>query len=173
MFTQRHTRIENAFLSAVAVLLLIVTAGQSATLSDNSQPTNTADLTNSTESSPTTHTNSSGMEEPLVQRRTHSPCPEKYADYCHNGGQCMFPQDNIEPSCICQSSYHGPRCLLFTIDGSHSPSKDEKIIGISVGVVMFVIVLAIIIIIIIYCCVHKRCRKSAPLIKPAASESSV
>uniref|UniRef100_A0A667Z6D9 Epithelial mitogen homolog (mouse) n=2 Tax=Myripristis murdjan TaxID=586833 RepID=A0A667Z6D9_9TELE len=107
------------------------------------------------------------MEEPRVQR-LHAPCREEHADYCQNDGQCMYPQDTDTPFCICKPSYSGVRCMNI-IGGSQSPASYEELIGISVGVAALIFVLVI----AFYCCVRKRCTKSASLIKHAPSETSV
>ncbi|XP_073321622.1 epigen [Pagrus major] len=107
------------------------------------------------------------MEEPLVLR-SHRSCGSEYANWCENGGTCMFPQDSDKPSCICTSSYGGNRCMFFT-DHTYSLPEVEQLIAIIFGVAMLISVL----IIIIYCCAYKRCKKSAQLIKSAPSESSV
>ncbi|XP_036955103.1 epigen [Acanthopagrus latus] len=165
MFTQRQTHLENALLSAVAVLLLLLTPpGQSATLSDELQTTAAPTLSGT---APTTQPNNSSMEEPLVLR-SHKPCGSEHANWCENGGTCMFPQDSDKPSCICTSSYTGHRCM-FVSDLTHTLPESEQLIAISCGVAMLISVLAV----IIYCCACKRCKKSAPLIKSAPSESSV
>ncbi|KAL7391751.1 hypothetical protein ABVT39_014088 [Epinephelus coioides] len=159
MFAQRQTYLGKAFL-----LLLLITAGRSAMLSNN-LPT-TAPPTVSI-SSLTTQLNNSSMEEPRVER-SHRSCRSEHANYCENGGECMYPQDSDEPSCICTSSYSGKRCL-FHSDHARTLPELEQLIGIIFGVAMFIIVLGI----LSYCFVYKRCKKSAPLIKSAASEISV
>ncbi|KAM8760049.1 epigen-like [Acanthopagrus schlegelii] len=165
MFTQRQMHLENALLSAVAVLLLLLTPpGQSATLSDELQTTAAPTLSGS---APTTQPDNSSMEEPLVLR-SHKPCGSEHVNWCENGGTCMFPQDSDKPSCICTSSYTGHRCM-FVSDLTHTLPESEQLIAISCGVAMLISVLAV----IIYCCACKRCKKSAPLIKSAPSESSV
>ncbi|XP_076010009.1 epigen-like [Genypterus blacodes] len=157
----RHSSAENSFFSAVAVLLLLfITVGQSAALSVSLQPTPTTAVTDSW----TTARPNSSMEEPLALR-SHTPCAKEYDAYCANGGQCMYPQDNNKPSCICQPSYHGPRCLVTSLESSGTVSHCEQVIAISVGVALLILGLAI----IAYCCIHKRCSKKLPLIKPASS----
>ncbi|XP_059192740.1 epigen-like [Centropristis striata] len=166
MLTHRQTYLENALLSAAAVLLLLTTAAQSAVLSDNLQTTAAPALI---DSSLTTQLNNSSMEEPRVLR-SHTSCREEHKDFCKNGGECMYPQDTDEPSCICTSLYNGPRCFIsISLDQSHSVPDLEKLIGIGFGVAMIIIFLAI----AIYCLTYKRCIKSAPLIKSAPSETSV
>ncbi|XP_044053898.1 epigen [Siniperca chuatsi] len=164
MFMQRQTYLEKALLSALTVLLLLTTAGQSAVLGDNLQTTAAPALSNLPLS---TQLNNSSMEEPQVLR-SHRSCGSEHENYCENGGECMYPQDNDKPFCICTSSYSGPRCLFFS-DHTRTLPELEELIGISFGVVMLFFVLAI----IIYCFAYKRCIKSAPLMKSAPSESSV
>ncbi|XP_042344405.1 epigen [Plectropomus leopardus] len=159
MFAQRQTYLENALL-----LLLLTSAGQSAILTDNLQTTATSALSTSPL---TTQLNNSTMEKPRVLR-SHRPCRSEHANYCENGGECMYPQDTDEPSCICTSSFSGRRCLFVNAQTRSLPEL-EKVIGISFGVVMLIIVLVV----IIYCFACKRCKKSAPLIKSALSEISV
>uniref|UniRef100_UPI0037E985E8 epigen-like n=1 Tax=Semicossyphus pulcher TaxID=241346 RepID=UPI0037E985E8 len=163
MFTFRQMNMEKAFLSAVAVLLLLISSAQSALLTDILQTTE-APLSNS---SLTTQPNNSSIEEPRVQR-SHRSCGSEHANFCENGGECMYPQDNDKPFCICTSSYSGTRCLFF-VDISRSSPELEQLIGITFGVLMLIVVLAM----LFYCFAYKRCVKSAPLKKPAASESSV
>ncbi|KAM9360141.1 epigen-like [Symphorus nematophorus] len=161
----RQTHLEKALLSAVAVLLLLTTTGQSAMLTDNLQTTATPVLSNS---APTTQLDNSSMEGPRVLR-SHRSCGSEHENYCENGGECMYPQDNDKPFCICTSSYSGPRCLFFS-DQTRSPLEVEQLIAISFGAFMVILALAI----IIYCFAYKRCIKSsASLIKSPPSESSV
>ncbi|KAG7489840.1 epigen-like [Solea senegalensis] len=148
--------------SVVAVLLLLTTTGQSATVTDNLQTT-ASPLT-----SLTTQLNNSDTEEPQVLS-IHRSCEDEHEGYCENGGQCMYPQDSEKPSCICTSSYHGPRCL-FLIEPTQSRPELEKVIGITFGVLMLILILAI----VMYCFAYRKCIKSsAPLIKAAPSETSV
>ncbi|XP_023261833.1 epigen [Seriola lalandi dorsalis] len=164
MFAQRQTYLEKALHSAVAVLLLLTTAGQSAVVTDNLQTTATPLLSNA---SLTTELNNSSMDEPLVLR-SHRSCGSEHENYCENGGECMYPQDSDKPFCICTSSYSGTRCLFFS-DHTYSLPELEQLIGISFGVVMLIIILAI----MIYCFAQRRCIKSPPLIKSAPSKTSV
>ncbi|KAM7018337.1 epigen-like [Tautogolabrus adspersus] len=164
MFTQRQTNMEKVVLTAVAVLILMTSAGNSAMLSDILLTTKTPALSNS---SLTTTINNSSMEEPRVLR-SHKSCGSEHENYCENGGECMFPQDSEKPFCICTSSYSGPRCLFF-LDNSRSVVDLEGLVGFIFGVLMLITVLAI----LFFCFAYKRCIKSAPLIKSAPSESSV
>ncbi|XP_070760561.1 epigen-like [Enoplosus armatus] len=164
MFAQRQTHLEKALHSALMALLLLTTAAQSALLTDSLQTTAAPDLSNS---SLTTQLSNSTMEEPRVLR-SHSSCGSEHENYCENGGECMYPQDNDQPFCICTSRYSGLRCHFF-IDPSRTLPELEQLIAISFGVLMLFFVLAI----IIYCFVYKKCIKSTPLIKSAPSESSV
>ncbi|XP_051279136.1 epigen-like [Dicentrarchus labrax] len=164
MFTQRQTHLEKVFLSAVASLLLLTPEGQSAILTDNLQTTATPALSNSTL---TTQLNNSSIEELLIMR-SHRPCGSTDENFCGNGGKCIYPQDNDEPSCICPPSYTGQRCMFFT-EHTHSLPELEQMIAISFGIFMLIAVLAI----IIYCIAYKKCIKSAPIIKSAPSKSPV
>ncbi|KAG8011846.1 Proheparin-binding EGF-like growth factor, partial [Nibea albiflora] len=128
-----------ALLSAVVVLLLLTTAGQCAMLTDDLQITATPDLSNSTL---TPQMDTSTMEGPRVLR-SHRPCSSEHANYCHNGGECMFPQDSVEPSCICTPAYNGPRCMYIVGHIKTAPQL-EKMIGLTFGVIMFILVLAIV-----------------------------
>ncbi|XP_072243039.1 epigen [Leuresthes tenuis] len=163
MFTQRRTYLEKAFLSAVTVLLLLTTDGQSAVLSNSPQTSTAPPVSNSSLTTQIT----GNMEEPRVQR-IHRSCGSEHSTYCGNGGQCMLPQDSEKPSCICTSSYSGPRCMHFS-DRTYTPPELEEVIAISFGVIMVIFL----VLIVIYCCAYKRCVKSAPLIKSASSETSV
>ncbi|XP_076587662.1 epigen [Chaetodon auriga] len=159
MFSQRQTYLEKALLSAVAVLLLLTTAGQTA-MTDDLQTTPTPALSNS---ALTTELINSSVEEGRVLR-SHRSCGSEHANYCENGGECMYPQDSDQPSCICKPSYSGQRCLFFSVTGNtHTKPEVEQLIAISFGVAMFILVLFG----IIYCFVYKRCIKSAKLIKSA------
>ncbi|KAI9536969.1 hypothetical protein NQZ68_029097 [Dissostichus eleginoides] len=162
MVTQRQKYLENALLSAVAVLLL-ATAGRCEMLTVTVETTATPATLNS---SPTTQLPNSSMEKPRVAH-SQRPCQSKDENYCANGGECMLPQDSDEPACICKFSYTGKRC--FFILHIHTLPELEKVIGVSLGAILIIFVLAI----IFYCFAHKRCRKSAPLIKSAPFESSV
>ncbi|XP_034548562.1 epigen [Notolabrus celidotus] len=164
MFTHRQMSMEKAVLSAVAMLLLLTSAGQSAILTDIPHTTEAPTLSNS---SLTTELSNSTMELPQVLR-THRSCGAEHENYCENGGECMYPQDSDKPFCICTSSYSGIRCLFF-VSNTHTLPELEQLIGISFGVLMLLVVLAI----IFYCCAYRKCIKSAPLIKSAPSESSV
>ncbi|KAK2837890.1 hypothetical protein Q5P01_015102 [Channa striata] len=164
MLTQRQAYLNKALLGAVAVLLLLTTTEQSAILTNSLPTTATSPLSNGTV---TTQLNNSSREEPLVLR-LHRPCRSEHENFCENGGKCMYPQDSDRPSCICTSSYSGPRCL-FLLEPAQSGPELEKLIGISLGVAILVIGIAV----IIYCFAWRRCMKSAPLIKSAPSEISV
>nr|XP_040050807.1 epigen-like [Gasterosteus aculeatus aculeatus] len=156
MLTHRH----NALLSAMAALLLLTTTGQSAGLSDQLQTTGGPDpLT----SRLTTQLTNSSTEEPRALLLSKA-CRTEDKDFCKNGGVCMYPQDSDKPSCICQSSYSGKRCM-FIIGRTQTRIEWEKLIGIGFGVSVLILVLAF----IIYCLASKRCIKSAPLkqISPA------
>ncbi|XP_019954717.2 epigen [Paralichthys olivaceus] len=162
MFPIRQTNLERVVLPAVAVLLLLTTAGQSAILTDDLQTTAASLLSNTT-----TQLNASVVEYPRVLRSFRS-CDSKDEKYCGNGGECIYPQDSNEPSCICKSSYSGARCLFFS-EIVYTLPELERLIGISFGVVMLLLIMAI----MIYCFINRRCMKSAPLIKSAPSETSV
>uniref|UniRef100_A0A3B4VL27 Epiregulin n=1 Tax=Seriola dumerili TaxID=41447 RepID=A0A3B4VL27_SERDU len=85
--------------SAVAVLLLLTTAGQSAVVTDNLQTTATPLLSNA---SLATELNNSSMDEPLVL---------KFDTYCLNNGQCMLLVDMNEHHCKYDPvGFYGPRC---------------------------------------------------------------
>ncbi|XP_034728665.1 epigen isoform X2 [Etheostoma cragini] len=159
MVTQSQKYLENALLAAVAALLLLTAAGQSAILPDELQTTATPALLNS---SLLTQLNSS-MGKPRLLG-LHRACRSEHEKYCENGGECMYPQDSDKPSCICTSSYTGPRCLFFN-DRTHTLPELEQLIAIIFGVAMLIIVLAI----IIFCLAYNRCIKLAPLIKAAPS----
>ncbi|XP_075954896.1 epigen-like [Anarhichas minor] len=156
MFTQRQTYAEHALHSAMAALLLLTTTVQSAMLTNNLPATATPALWNS---SLTTQLINGSMEKPKVLLSSRS-CRSEHETFCENDGECMYPQDSDEPSCICKSSYSGRRCMLITHFSYSSPDL-EQLLGISFGVAMLVIVLAF----IIYCLANKRCIKSAPLKK--------
>ncbi|XP_069563990.1 epigen [Brachyistius frenatus] len=159
MFTQRHAHLQTALLSALAVQLLLTTAGQSAAVTSETTPLSNASLD-------TTQLGNGGEEEPRVLH-SHRSCGGEHDDYCGNDGKCMYPQDSDKPFCICTSSYGGPRCLL--IQPALSLPEVERVIGITAGVFMLILLLAI----ITYCCACKRGTKSAPLIKSAPSATSV
>uniref|UniRef100_A0A3B4WL32 Epithelial mitogen homolog (mouse) n=1 Tax=Seriola lalandi dorsalis TaxID=1841481 RepID=A0A3B4WL32_SERLL len=134
--------------SAVAVLLLLTTAGQSAVVTDNLQTTATPLLSNA---SLTTELNNSKCLQWSLLLRSHRSCGSEHENYCENGGECMYPQDSDKPFCICTSSYSGTRCLFFS-DHTYSLPELEQLIGISFGVVMLIIILAI----MIYCFAQRR-----------------
>uniref|UniRef100_A0A3B3H4L4 EGF-like domain-containing protein n=2 Tax=Oryzias latipes TaxID=8090 RepID=A0A3B3H4L4_ORYLA len=92
---------------------------------------------------------------------SHRLCDSKDEGFCGNGGQCIYPQDNHKPACICKPSFTGPRCL-YPME-SHSGHEVEKVIAIVCGVTMIIFILMI----IIYCCVRKSCAKSGLLLKSA------
>uniref|UniRef100_A0A3Q1F142 Epithelial mitogen homolog (mouse) n=1 Tax=Acanthochromis polyacanthus TaxID=80966 RepID=A0A3Q1F142_9TELE len=146
-----------------AVLLLLTSAGHS----DSAVLQTTATPPLPSDSPLTTQLSNSSMEGPRVQF-LHTPCGSDHDNFCSNGGQCVFPQDSVEPSCICTSSYGGPRCMFITEETYVLP-EIEELIAIGFGVVMLIFFLAI----LIYCIALKRCRESAPLIKSAPSEISV
>ncbi|KAM6943931.1 epigen-like [Lycodopsis pacificus] len=156
MFTQRQTYAEHALLSAMAALLLLTTTVQSAMLTNNLLTTATPALWNS---SLTTQLINGSTEEPQVLFSRRS-CRSEHETFCENGGECMYPQDSDEPSCICKTSYSGRRCM-FLNHRSYTLPELEQLLGISFGVAMLIIVLAF----IIYCLANKRCIKSAPIKK--------
>ncbi|XP_075889469.1 epigen [Nelusetta ayraudi] len=161
MFTLGQTLLRRGLLSALA-LLLLTTAGRSAVLTDHLQTTAAPAL-----SALTTELFNTTMEEPKVQR-SYRPCGDEHTDYCKNDGQCIIPQDADKPACICTASYSGDRCL-FVSDQTRTTGDVHEVIAITMGILMLALALAV----IILCCVHKKCKKSAPLIKSAPSESSV
>ncbi|XP_032370825.1 epigen isoform X1 [Etheostoma spectabile] len=158
MVTQSQKYLGNALLTAVAALLLLTAAGQSAILPHELQTTAPPALLNS---SLLTQRNISSMGKPRVLG-LHRPCRSEDETYCENGGECMYPQDSDKPSCTCTSSYSGPRCLFFN-DRTHTLPELEQLIAIIFGVAMLIIVLAV----IIFCLACNRCIKSAPPVKAA------
>ncbi|KAG7221379.1 hypothetical protein INR49_017255 [Caranx melampygus] len=158
MFTPRQNYLQMALYSAVAVLVLLTTVGQSAVISDNLQTTETP--------SPTAEADNATMEGPRVLR-SHRSCGSEHENYCENGGECMYPQDSDKPFCICTSSYSGTRCHFFS-DHTRTLPELEQLIGIIFGVFMLIFFFAI----MIYCFARKKCLKSPPLIKYAPSETS-
>ncbi|XP_035497113.1 epigen [Scophthalmus maximus] len=165
MFTHRRANLETGLLSSVAVLMvLLATTGQSAILPSNLQTTATPPALSN--SSLTTQINNGSAEGPRVLR-SHRSCGGGYEHFCENGGECIYPQDTDKPSCICTSSYEGPRCLIFS-DSTRTLPELEQLIGIIFGVAVLLLVLAI----VIYCFAYRRCVKSASLIKSPPSETS-
>ncbi|XP_030594191.1 epigen [Archocentrus centrarchus] len=162
MFEQRRTCPEKPLLSAVAVLLLLAAGGRSAVLTDNLQTPETP-LSNS---SLIPQLNRSSMETPVVLP-LHRPCESKHDTYCANGGRCMYPQDSDKPSCICEHSYSGPRCMF--VEPSRGLPDVEQVIGIILGIFILIIFLAI----AVYFLAWKRCRKSPLPIKSVPSETPV
>ncbi|XP_047448236.1 epigen-like [Mugil cephalus] len=159
MTTQTQTYLEKAFLSSVAVLLLLATVGQSAEVTTELQATATPP--------PTVSPMNNTTEQPRVLH-LHKPCGSEHETFCANGGTCVYPQDNEKPFCICTSSFVGPRCMLTSEQTMVLP-EFEKMIAVILAVVMLLLILAI----VIYCLAYRRCVKSAPLIKSAPSEISV
>lgn len=39
------------------------------------------------------------VEEPQVQR-VHRSCESEHANFCQNGGKCIYPQDSEKPFCM-------------------------------------------------------------------------
>ncbi|XP_029999995.1 epigen-like isoform X2 [Sphaeramia orbicularis] len=150
-------------LDKVAVLVLLSTMGQCAVLTEDLQTTTGPDPTTS---STNTYTNNSSMDQPLVLRSHRSDCGDEHADFCANGGVCMYPQDSTEPSCICAPSFGGPRCMILS-QLSHTHAEIEQVIGITFGVAMILLALFV----TVYCCIQRRCVKSPPLIKSAPATS--
>ncbi|MEQ2207015.1 hypothetical protein XENOCAPTIV_005984 [Xenoophorus captivus] len=164
MFTQRQTYLRKVLTFTVTVLLLLATTGKSEVLNDSTLTTVSPSLSNS---SLTDQAVNSSIGQPKVLLLVR-PCGGENAQYCLNDGKCMHPQDSNRPFCICTPSHSGPRCQIFT-DLIYIPSGVEKVIAIIFGVIMVLIVLAL----TICCFVKRRCVKSAPLIKAAASDTSV
>ncbi|KAM8887468.1 epigen [Spinachia spinachia] len=156
MSAQRH----NALLSAMAALLLLSTTGQSAMWTDELQTTGSPSTFTSRL---TTQLTNSSTQEPRLLRFPR-PCGTADKDFCKNGGECMYPQDSDLPSCVCQSSYTGERCM-FINGRTYSLPEWEQMIGIGFGVSVLILVVAF----IIYCLASKRWIKSAPFkqISPA------
>ncbi|XP_068560102.1 epigen-like [Cebidichthys violaceus] len=153
MLTHRQTYVENAILSAMAALLLLTPTVQPAMLTDSLPTTAPPALWNSSLS---TQLLNGSVEEPHVLP-SHRSCRSEHEAFCENGGECMYPQDSNEPSCICKTSYSGRRCM-FMSHPSYTPRELEQLLGTVFGVAVLVIVLAF----IIYCLAKKRCIKSAP-----------
>ncbi|KAM4616479.1 epigen-like [Polymixia lowei] len=161
MFAERHTYLEKGMSSVMAALILLTTAGQSVSLIDpSSTPSPTV-----VDSMLTTGLFNGSVEEPRVLR-THRPCREEHADFCI-GGECIYPQDSDKPSCNCRPLYSGHRCSSITAP-TQTAYQYEEMIGLSVGVAVLIFVL-----ILLFCCIRKRCTKSASLIKSDGSENSV
>uniref|UniRef100_A0A3Q0T401 Epithelial mitogen homolog (mouse) n=1 Tax=Amphilophus citrinellus TaxID=61819 RepID=A0A3Q0T401_AMPCI len=150
-----------ALLSAVAVLLLLAAGGRSVVLTDNLQTPETP-LSNS---SLIPQLNSI-METPVVLP-LHRPCESKHDTYCANGGRCMYPQDSDKPSCICEHSYSGPRCMF--VEPSRGLPDVEQVIGIIFGIFILIIFLSS----DVFCVFVFRCRKSPLPIKSVPSETPV
>ncbi|XP_054895407.1 epigen [Poeciliopsis prolifica] len=164
MSTQRQTFLRKVPTFTVTVLLLLATIGKSEVLSDNMLTTVSPFFLNS---SLTVQTVNSTMNQSKIHLSVR-PCGDENEKFCLNNGTCIYPQDTRRPSCICMPSHSGPRCEIFT-DFTYQPSTVDKVIPIFFGCVMIAIILGL-----VFCCVIKRrCIKSAPLIKAAASETSV
>uniref|UniRef100_A0A3P9LY47 EGF-like domain-containing protein n=1 Tax=Oryzias latipes TaxID=8090 RepID=A0A3P9LY47_ORYLA len=146
MLTQRRKTVELVLISAGMSLLLVITSGQCAMLSEDPQINTTPPVVNSTLN---THLDNSSTVA-LEVHSSHRLCDSKDEGFCGNGGQCIYPQDNHKPACICKPSFTGPRCL-YPME-SHSGHEVEKVIAIVCGVTMIIFILMI----IIYCCVRKR-----------------
>ncbi|XP_015231047.1 epigen [Cyprinodon tularosa] len=165
MSTQRQTYLEKAFSFTVTVLLLLATTGFSEVLDESTMTTE----------SPLPQ-NSSTTEQVVKRSLGHStvmhlvrPCGEKNANFCLNGGKCIHPQDSNSPHCNCAPLYYGLRCEKIKLSPSVKDPDIEKKIAIIFGLIVVFIVLAL----AIFCFVKRRCEHSAPLIKAAASETSV
>ncbi|XP_029367238.1 epigen [Echeneis naucrates] len=163
MFTHTQTSMTKTSYLAAAVLLLLTTTAQSAVLTNNLQTTANPLL----DSALSTQLNNDSVEEPRVLR-SHRSCGSEHENYCENGGECMYPQDNDKPFCICKNTYSGTRCHFF-IESTRSLPELEQLIAICFGVVVLILFLAI----IIFCFTRRKCIKSPPLIKSAPSETSV
>lgn len=164
MFVLRQTCLRKAPAFTVAVLLLLATRGKSEMLSDSTLTTASPFLSNL---SLTDQAVNSSMGEPKVGL-FGTPCGEENKNFCLNGGKCIYPQDSNKPSCICSTLHDGIRCEN-PIGFTYKPLGAEKVIAIIFGLIMVFIILGL----AVCCFVRKRCVKSAPLIKAAASETSV
>uniref|UniRef100_A0A8C6V6N7 EGF-like domain-containing protein n=1 Tax=Neogobius melanostomus TaxID=47308 RepID=A0A8C6V6N7_9GOBI len=56
--------------------------------------------------------------------KSHRPCGNETDPYCLNGGQCVYYQDQVEPACMCEAPFEGPRCT--TINAYKSGYSDES-----------------------------------------------
>ncbi|XP_014911653.1 epigen-like [Poecilia latipinna] len=166
MSTQRQTFLRKVPTFTVTVLLLLATTGKSEVLSDATLTTVSPSFLNS---SLTAQTVNSTTDQSKVQHSVR-PCGAENQKYCLNDGKCIYPQDSLKPSCICMPSHSGPRCEIFIFtDLTYRPLTMDKIIPIFFGCVMISIILGL----VVCCFIKRRCIKSAPLIKAAASETSV
>ncbi|XP_014856243.1 PREDICTED: epigen-like [Poecilia mexicana] len=166
MSTQRQTFLRKVPTFTVTVLLLLATTGKSEVLSDATLTTVSPSFLNS---SLTAQTVNSTTDHSKVQHSVR-PCGAENQKYCLNDGKCIYPQDSLKPSCICMPSHSGPRCEIFIVTGlTYQPLTMDKIIPIFFGCVMISIILGL----VVCCFIKRRCIKSAPLIKAAASETSV
>ncbi|KAJ8005555.1 hypothetical protein DPEC_G00119160 [Dallia pectoralis] len=129
------------------LLLLFITKTQSTEPSDNIQPTQLST------SAYTLPVNESDKETPRVLKMS-KPCKEKDKSYCLNG-LCMYPADSDTPACTCPEHYTGSRCGLMSHKTTSIFTQTEEVIGVCVGVALFLCCLAA----IIYCCVKRRCQK--------------
>ncbi|XP_034026666.1 protransforming growth factor alpha [Thalassophryne amazonica] len=162
---QTQTYLTKVILSAAALFLFRATTVRSAT--PTAEPQSAATPTPSL-SFATRQLDNSTMDKPRVLQ-SHRPCGSDHANYCHNGGQCMYPQDSDGPSCICAASYGGPRCMFIVNTISQPKIYAEQLIGIVVGLALVVFAL----IFVICYCSWKKCIKSSKLIKPTLPESTV
>uniref|UniRef100_A0AAY4CJN7 EGF-like domain-containing protein n=1 Tax=Denticeps clupeoides TaxID=299321 RepID=A0AAY4CJN7_9TELE len=90
------------------------------------------------------------VEEPRVLR-LQTPCGSEHDGYCFNG-MCFYAPDEGTPLCRCHATFSGERCEHIIILENSRQSRQEEVIGISVGVSLLLCCL----IIALYCCLKKR-----------------
>lgn len=146
-----------AMFSAVAVLLFLATAGQSVTPADGLHSTTTTTTLGPSPSDLVPATQTVNDSTPRILSMHHVPCREEHANFCFNGGQCMYPQDTNSPSCWCKENYYGPRCTSV-ISKSTMETDYEKVVGSCVAAVVFFVLLMVFL-----WWIHTRCVKKSPL----------
>ncbi|KAG7278265.1 hypothetical protein CRUP_036342 [Coryphaenoides rupestris] len=163
MFTARQATTQNALLSTVGVLVFLATAGQQVRAADSllSTSPSPSDLP------PITQAANDSTGEPRALPMHHKPCNDEHANFCANGGTCMYPQDMEKPSCWCKPSYGGQRCMLMLAKTTKAVEYKEVVVGLSVALVLFVLILAVLL-----WWLRKRCIKQSPQ-KYGGPETSV
>uniref|UniRef100_A0AAY4CBP3 EGF-like domain-containing protein n=1 Tax=Denticeps clupeoides TaxID=299321 RepID=A0AAY4CBP3_9TELE len=107
------------------------------------------------------------VEEPRVLR-LQTPCGSEHDGYCFNG-MCFYAPDEGTPLCRCHATFSGERCEHIIILENSRQSRQEEVIGISVGVSLLLCCL----IIALYCCLKKRRQKETLPYKSYSGETAV
>lgn len=87
--------------------------------------------------------------------KKRNPCLRKYKDFCIHG-TCQYLRDLKAPSCICHSSYSGPRCEFFALSVGRTEGGYNRTTALAVVAVVLSSLCLTIIALLLVLRFHKR-----------------